>query len=279
MAISTQDIYAAADAIAADGNNPTLAAVRKALGGGSFTTISEAMKEWKAKHQAQTLAAPIREAAPASVSERLNVFGSEIWAIALEMANARLQSEREALELVRQELEETQTEAIDLADQLNIEIEQAQTVITQQEKELIKAHEEKAELASQLEREKMTRLEAERKCEITEAAMVEVRHQVEDFKSEIKELRTEVSATTKKLGSTEAELSSALESMNQIQSELKKAQAALSEKDALIAELKIQAAKNETELSSALSRLNEVQIELEKTRATLSEKEKLIVES
>jgi hypothetical protein len=43
MAITIQDIHAAADKIADAGEAPTLAAVRKALGGGSFTTISEAM--------------------------------------------------------------------------------------------------------------------------------------------------------------------------------------------------------------------------------------------
>ena len=61
MAITTPDIHAAADKIAAQGTTPTLAAVRSALGGGSFTTISEAMKEWKASQQAS--ATPIREPA------------------------------------------------------------------------------------------------------------------------------------------------------------------------------------------------------------------------
>ena len=46
MAISTADILAAADALAAQGKRPTLAAVRAALGGGSFSTIGEALKTW-----------------------------------------------------------------------------------------------------------------------------------------------------------------------------------------------------------------------------------------
>ena len=49
MAITKQDILAVADALDAEGVKPTLAAVRKKLGGGSFSTISEAMKEWKAE--------------------------------------------------------------------------------------------------------------------------------------------------------------------------------------------------------------------------------------
>ena len=44
MAITTQQIHAIADQLHEQGIKPTLAEVRKALGGGSFTTISEAMK-------------------------------------------------------------------------------------------------------------------------------------------------------------------------------------------------------------------------------------------
>ena len=44
---SQEAIWAAADALVEAGERPTLAAVRKAVGGGSFTTISEAMAEWR----------------------------------------------------------------------------------------------------------------------------------------------------------------------------------------------------------------------------------------
>ena len=53
MAITREQIWAAADEIDAAGQNPTLAAVRKAVGGGSFTTIQDAMTEWKAKKAAK----------------------------------------------------------------------------------------------------------------------------------------------------------------------------------------------------------------------------------
>ena len=41
-----EQIYAAADAISAEGGNPTLAAVRAHMGGGSYTDISAAMQSW-----------------------------------------------------------------------------------------------------------------------------------------------------------------------------------------------------------------------------------------
>jgi chromosome segregation ATPase len=145
MAITIEDITKAADKIAADGGNPTLAAVRAAVGGGSYTTINEAMKAWKAKQQAKVAISQIREAAPAAVIQKLNELGAEIWSTALELANTRLHAEREALEHVRQDTEEAQKQAADIADQLNVELEQAIAIIEQKNNESLQL---KAELDS-----------------------------------------------------------------------------------------------------------------------------------
>ena len=127
MAITTADIHAAADRIAEAGQQPTLAAVRSALGGGSFTTISESMKAWKAAQR--TAAAPMREAAPAAVTERMGELAAEVWGVAIGMANDRLASERDGLEATRQELEQQQREAAELADQLGAELDAARVQI------------------------------------------------------------------------------------------------------------------------------------------------------
>ena len=103
MAITKDQIFAVADEIDAAGQNATLAAVRKALGGGSFTTISEGMTEWKARKAAKE--SPLREPAPSAVANRLAELGAEIWSSALELANGRLATERESLETARLQLE------------------------------------------------------------------------------------------------------------------------------------------------------------------------------
>jgi chromosome segregation ATPase len=229
MAITLQDIHAVADSIAAEGGKPTLAIVRKALGGGSFTTISEGMQAWKIKHQAQTIVTPLREAAPAAVSERLSAFGGEIWAIALELSNARLQSEREALEQVRQELAQTQQETIDLADQLNEELEQAQALIKQQAETLDKAGNEAKTKSNELESEKSARLEAERKSEIAIAGLTETHQQISalnlhinELKTENKAFRTEANENYKKTVTVESELSKTLERLSDIKAEMER---------------------------------------------------------
>ena len=121
MAIAESDVHAAADLILASGQQqPTLAAVRAALGGGSFTTISEAMKSWKAARQAA--ATPQREAPPAAVTDRLEALAGDIWGIALGMANDRLEKERETLDAARQEIEAQRREAAELADQVSADL-------------------------------------------------------------------------------------------------------------------------------------------------------------
>ena len=122
MAITTQDIHEAANSLVEEGKKPTLAAIRKALGGGSFTTISEAMKEWKAENQDSQ--AETKEVVPEVITEKLETLISKIWNVALSVANSRLESEREALKQSQQKLEEERNEAIELADALNDEIEE-----------------------------------------------------------------------------------------------------------------------------------------------------------
>lgn len=125
MAISKEQIFQVADQMAAAGQDPTLAAIRKALGGGSFTTISEAMKEWKASRRVAE--SPAREPPPAVIAERLEELGAEVWAVATEAASGRLQAEREALETVRADMERQQAEAAEMADQMSAEIDQLKT--------------------------------------------------------------------------------------------------------------------------------------------------------
>lgn len=125
MAITEKDIHAIADQLLESGVNPTLAAIRKSLGGGSFTTISEAMKDWKAKQAEHEATSEIKEKAPERITERLQQLGGEVWAIAQDMANERLKSEREALEDVRAEYEENARQAAELSDDLAAELETA----------------------------------------------------------------------------------------------------------------------------------------------------------
>ena len=117
-------IAAAAEAIAARGENPTLAAVRAELGGGSFSTISPALRAWKAQ-QART-DEPVGEPLPESLQEAAAAGAAQIWTAALELASERLSAERTALDAARAEADAAVAEAAATADELAAELEATQ---------------------------------------------------------------------------------------------------------------------------------------------------------
>jgi hypothetical protein len=126
MGISKSDIWNAAAALNAEGIKPTLNNVRKRIGAGSFTTISDAMTEWHAKQQAG--AVEQRDPPPAAVAERMTDATADLWALALEAAQARLAAERERMEVERAGLQARYDEAAELAGAMSTELEQLQAV-------------------------------------------------------------------------------------------------------------------------------------------------------
>ncbi|ECC6922156.1 hypothetical protein DAE56_25765 [Salmonella enterica] len=121
-----------------------MARVRKKLGGGSFTTISEVMIEWRAQ---KARSVHVQEPPPQAVTDRLAAFGDDIWALALEIADAGFAGEREALEKSRTETEEARAEAAALADLLSSELEESRSTITSLQEKLTVAEKETATVA------------------------------------------------------------------------------------------------------------------------------------
>ena len=95
MALSVEQIHAAADQIAAQGERPTLSRVRAALGGGSFSTISEAMQDWREQQSEDHALAEVQ--VPQVLAERVQQLQAAAWQAAIEEAERRLAAEREAL--------------------------------------------------------------------------------------------------------------------------------------------------------------------------------------
>lgn len=96
MALTPEKIHAAADQIAEGGERPTLARIRKALDGGSFTTISDAMKDWRSQQTHEHALAEIE--VPASINNRIEQLKAAVWESAVQEAESRLSIERAALE-------------------------------------------------------------------------------------------------------------------------------------------------------------------------------------
>ncbi|WP_413520646.1 DNA-binding protein [Psychrobacter glacincola] len=147
MAITTQQIHATADQLQEQGIKPTLAEVRKALGGGSFTTISEAMKSWRQDHQEEEQLRQVD--LPSGITERLHTLGADVWQTAIDMANDRLVKEREALEVIKAKAQAETDEAQEAVKMLEGEqsdlLEQLDEVMATSETAAIKANQATAE--------------------------------------------------------------------------------------------------------------------------------------
>jgi chromosome segregation ATPase len=104
MKITHEQIIAAIETIAKSGESLTNDAVRNALGGiGSLTTISPVLKAWK---EEQKKICTELENAPKVVTDKLSRYANDIWATAIELANARLDADRNILKQENERLSE-----------------------------------------------------------------------------------------------------------------------------------------------------------------------------
>jgi len=163
MAISNAQISAAADELNAAGLRPTLVAVRALLGGGSFTTISPALAEWRASKSAPET--PARNPLPPAIGERLASLGADMWASALQLANSRLDGERDAFECARAQMTAGRTEVAELADQLLSELDDFKTRLSAMTKAEVVAGHETRSLLESLSSSELSKTRAEARVE------------------------------------------------------------------------------------------------------------------
>lgn len=196
MAITDSEIHAAADKIAEAGERPTLAKVRAALGGGSFTTIGEALKTWRDTQSTEHELAQID--LPSSVRERLESSTAALWSAAIAEAERRLNAERDALAEAREQAEAATAEAREAVATLEIEAEQQQQQIDELRATLAAA-EQRAQRAEVGEQAAQARLESTAR-EITNAEKRAEKAQAKAEKAleEAAELRGKLSALTSK---------------------------------------------------------------------------------
>ncbi len=252
MAITKDQIFQVADQLTVAGESVTLAAVRKLLGGGSYTTINEALKEWKAKQH--TTNTPIREPAPAAVATRIEELGADIWAVALELANARLTSEREALEATRQQLETAQQEATELADQLSAELETLQA----QHRQTAEALQAASTTIDTLQQENAT---LSRQLATTEARAEETTKRADDLKAELQHAHAANTGQrqrhTHEVQALQATLTSTSETLKTQTAEAVRLQAQLDQAQAQLANLQQQQQAQQERHTNETHRLNE----------------------
>jgi len=106
--ISYDEVKQAVDEMQAEGFNPTIAGIRERLGTGSFTTISEHLKRWRAERQQQPMVAG---GSPAPDS--LNGMVQAVWQQAREDATKALESYKEEIQKTLEQAEAEKQQAVE----------------------------------------------------------------------------------------------------------------------------------------------------------------------
>ena len=202
MAITTQQIHAIADQLHEQGIKPTLAEVRKALGGGSFTTISEAMKSWRQDNQQEEQLRQVE--LPSSIAERLQTLGADMWQTAIDIANDRLVKEREALDGIKAKAQAETDEAQEAVKTLESE----QADLLEQLDEVTATAEATAITAAQVtaERDVLTQTlsDTQHQLELERAKTVAAQAQLGDLRSSFDQQAKELNANISKVAKLEA---------------------------------------------------------------------------
>lgn len=226
--ITYEAVAAACEKIEAAGKKPTQASVRKALGGGSFTTIGPFLTQWKeAKAESEELSM-------VEVPDDLEVAGSEmvakLWTAAMREASTGHAELQRSLLAAQEEIKAAEAETQEIATSLEADIEGL--------RDQLGALEAKhGEIDAQFRAEHEARTVAERDLAVTreraeaegkraakaeqradqlqetvtasERASADLRKRYDDVTSQLSETRAELSAATTAKDSLAAELSKA----------------------------------------------------------------------
>ena len=225
MALTIQQVHNTADQLQGQGIKPTLAEVRKALGGGSFTTISEAMKSWRQDNQQEEQLRQVE--LPSSIAERLQTLGADMWQTAIDIANDRLVKEREALESIKAKSQAETDEAQEAVKTLESE----QADLLEQLDEVTATVEATAITAAQVtaERDVLTQTlsDTQHQLELERAKTVAAQAQLGDLRSSFDQQSKELSANISKVATLEANAASDKAEVARLSAELEAAKTEL----------------------------------------------------
>ena len=255
MALTTEQIHQTAQELTEKGINPTLANVRSELGGGSFTTIGEALKTWK---QAQKDNEKIKQVdiAP-QIKDRADVLIGELWQNALDLADERLKLEREALAVAQQQAD---AKVAEMAEAL-AQVEAEQIQLNAQLDELTQSNDTYKHLTNDWS-QKYAQLES--KYQILETTHTEQGKQLTANNAQLEELKQQYSQAQKDNAVLTGELATS------------KATAShqLNEIERLKADLSKTTTKSEKSLETAQNEQNRLKNELTKATETATAQNK-----
>ncbi len=177
-------IFAAADDLYEQGGRegfPTVDAVRKAARV-NMNDASATMKEWRRAQTSQ--ASPLAVRVPESVMQAAQSFVGSLWAQAQELANESLRAAQAGWESEREELDVIRQELADAYESQAVELEQAATRLTALEKSEATAKADVADLRGKV-------AEVGERAATSEARASELRAELNRAHADMEKLRVE----------------------------------------------------------------------------------------
>ncbi|MBF0366609.1 MAG: DNA-binding protein [Oligoflexia bacterium] len=144
--ITKDQVFTAAESLLKSGQHPTLQLIREELKGGSFSTISKYLSEWKESKSKQTIDVP-------EIPLELAGYIKKIWAAAYKESSRLFESEREAIRIEREKFQEQHDSLLSAIERVEEERDGERTNVMrlkQQNEELKRQLEEKEKIAQEL---------------------------------------------------------------------------------------------------------------------------------
>lgn len=287
--VTREKVFAAADQLYAAGDKPTMVKVKDILGGGSFSTISPLLNDWKeSKRQATTV---VKAPLPESVSKALAQVADQVWSAAQEESERAIAGEREALHAASVELGEREAELLDAirSNELDIQslTEKMDTTTRAAADFADKSAQDHAALASSIEGLKLDKAKLEehvvsldvlandRKQQLVEAGVKAggLQDKIEALRTERDTLKGEMTDLKYEIREKNAEIQRLDQAVEQLKSEnatiTKAFESEKSEKQALSAQIKVEQDKNassDEKVAGLEKMLIQMQRQLEKER-------------
>jgi chromosome segregation ATPase len=188
--VTDETVFEIADQLTANGEKVTNRAVWSAIGGGSMTTISQALRRWKERQVLQVTQPIERTPLPASLVDVLHNAATQLW----EAAQAETKSELEQLaQATNARIAEAQSERDDTLAELQTTAEELEQVkaerdaahaeIDSKAQQLANRAAELTTLQTELNAQALASTQATHRAETAEAARTELLARVEQLTS------------------------------------------------------------------------------------------------
>ena len=263
MGISKEQIVECAEQLEADGINPSMAAVRERLGGGSFATISPVLRDWRENKASTTVA--ILEM-PLDVKSALERFGADLWKSASSLATTQF-------EKLKEDSQSSIEAANNERDEVLSEIERLELALTESSLQFDRSEEECLNAKAILEEEVKKNIALEQRNDDLQEIIASLRNDLKESKIDAREasgkldnLREEQASLSRTNGELSAHIKAGEKELLAVSGQKDDLKAELDRLNSHVLEVEQAKTKAESDKDNAIVQVNQVTAKLDNLR-------------